>query len=169
MRKVVRGTILGALLLSATAILWAHVEGRMTGGGSFFVGGVRVTHGFELHCGPNEVPPGTGFREPNNLEINWGGGNNFHLEQLLFGVCSTDAGFSPNPPNAGFTTYDGAGWGKFNNVDGAYANWRFTDYGEPGNNDLVVTLRIVAADGTIVLDVTSPVTLTFGNHQAHAN
>ena len=169
MSKILRGSLLGALLVGVTAVCLAHVPGRMTGGGSFFVGGMRVTHGFELHCGPIDIPPGTGFQEPNNLEINWGNGNNFHLEQLLFGVCTTDAGFSPNPPAAGFTTYDGAGHGSFNGVDGAYANWRFTDYGEPGTNDLVVTLRIVAANGTIVLDVTSPVALTFGNHQAHAN
>ena len=47
--------------------------GRMTGGGSIQCGDFgRVTHGFELHCFAD------GVIEPNNLEINWGGGNNFH-------------------------------------------------------------------------------------------
>jgi len=59
---------------------------------------------------------------------------------------------------------------SYNGVDGAYANWRFTDYGEPGTNDLIVTLRVVAPNGgPVVLDVTTPTRLTFGNHQAHAD
>ena len=116
--KSSRAVILAILVITVVAVCFATVPGRMTRGGSFFIGSMRVTHGFELHCGPIEVPPGTGFREPNNLEVNWGVGNNFHLEQLLFGVCNTDPGFSPNPPNAGFTTYDGAGWGSYNGVEG---------------------------------------------------
>jgi len=41
-----------------------EVEGRMTGGGGVLTtAGVRVTHGFELHC--DAVKP------PNNLQVNW--------------------------------------------------------------------------------------------------
>jgi hypothetical protein len=163
-----RFNLLIILLVTVALVCQAHVSGRMTGGGSIFQGSLRITHGFEIHCGPNEEPPGTGFAEPNTLEINWAG-NHFHMDDLIFGVCTTDPGQSPNPPAAGFTTFDGAGFGSYNNVPGARVSFRFTDYGEPGTNDLIVRLTIVAEDGTVVLDVTAPTPLTFGNHQAHAS
>ena len=156
------------LLLSGTLLIWgasqclANESGRMTGGGSIFKGDVRITHGFELHCGP--IEGGLGFGEPNNLEINWNG-NHFHLETLIFGVCTLNG--DPTPPSAPFTDYDGAGWGSYNGAPGARASWRFTDYGEPGTNDLIIRLTIVDGSGQTVLDVTTPTALTFGNHQAH--
>src|SRR5207244_1885687 len=67
-----------------------QAEGRMTGGGSIFTaGGVRVTHGFELHCNP--------LIGPNNLEINWGNGNNFHLEQVIDCTCTETILDQENP------------------------------------------------------------------------
>ncbi len=58
--------------------------GRMAGGGSVFTeAGAHVPHGFELHCNLK--------RRPNNLEINWGAGNNFHLDSLTAAVCFTDS------------------------------------------------------------------------------
>lgn len=51
------------------------LPGRITGGGSIFrLDGVRVTHGFELRCDAND--------KRQNLEINWDGGNNFHLTEI---------------------------------------------------------------------------------------
>lgn len=164
MFRSVFGACAGIVLLSGLFICSAWSPGRMTGGGSFFVGDQRITHGFELHCSTNDGglnPPGA-----NNLEINWSG-NHFHLENLIFSVCSTDDSLSPNPPAAGFTTLDAAGTGTYNNSETCYANWRFTDYGEPGSSDLVVRLRINCPNSGIVLDVASPTPLTFGNHQAH--
>ncbi|PYQ67730.1 MAG: hypothetical protein DMF54_03455, partial [Acidobacteria bacterium] len=80
------------------------LPGRMTGGGSVFTkANGRVTHGFELHCDP-EVGP-------NNLEINWGPGNHFHLEDLTSAVCTDDPNIAPPPPPAGFDTYNGTGTG----------------------------------------------------------
>ena len=168
MSKLARSALLGTLLLLGAFLCMANAPGRMTGGGSIFLGSMRITHGFELHCGPLDFPPGTGFGEPNNLEVNWAG-NHFHMDDLIFGVCNTDDGQSPNPPAAGFTTFDGAGFGSYNDVPGARVSFRFTDYGEPGTSDLIVRLTVVAADGTIVLDVPTPTALTFGNHQAHKN
>ncbi len=169
MNKLVAKTLLGALLLLGAAVsLWAWIPGRMTGGGSFFQmeQGVqtRITHGFELHCQPSEgVFPG-----PNNLEVNWDGGNNFHLEQLTMGVCTDEHNPpGPAPPNAPFTDYYGAGLGRYNGVPGARAIWRFTDQGEPGVNDQVIYLIVFDADGHPVLSTSGPATLTFGNHQAH--
>jgi hypothetical protein len=134
----------------------------MTGGGSFFEGDMRITHGFELHCGTNDA--GTDIPLPNNLQINWNG-NRFHLESMIFAVCTLNG--DPAPPNAPFTDYDGAGLGRYNGMPGYRASWRFTDYGEPGTGDLVIRLTIVSPEGDVVLNVTSPVPLTFGNHQAH--
>jgi hypothetical protein len=75
----------------------AHQPGRMTGGGSIQCGDFgRVTHGFELHC---IFPEGTPPIEPNNLEINWGGGNNFHLTTLTTAIC-TDSPVIQQPPSA---------------------------------------------------------------------
>ena len=154
--------ISGLLLLSAT-FLCAHFSGRMTGGGSIFQGDLRITHGFELHCGEGEAgefPPAP----PNNLEINWGG-NKFHMTEIIFGVC-TNEGVADPPPGTRFTTYDGAGWGRYNGVDHARVSFRFTDFGEPGVKDEIVRLTIVDAGGNVVLSA-SPARLTFGNHQAH--
>ena len=157
-----KSLLVSALLLSGSSLIMAHLPGRMTGGGSIFQGSLRITHGFELHCSTNvEVPPAG----PNNLEINWAG-NSFHLETILFGVCTNEGNADP-PKGTAFTTYDGAGFGRYNGAPGARASWRFTDFGEPGVDDLIVRLTIVDANGQIVLDLTQPTKLTFGNHQAH--
>ena len=78
-------------------VIQGVLHGRMTGGGSVFTAtGVRVTHGFELHCNVVDLP--------NNLEVNWDGGNNFHLESLTLAVCINDPSIDPAPPQAGFDT-----------------------------------------------------------------
>ncbi|MDQ3629862.1 MAG: hypothetical protein M3417_01025 [Actinomycetota bacterium] len=131
-------------------------QGRMTGGGSLFAAGERTTHGFTLHCDPTDGP--------NNLQVNWAG-SRFHLTELTAALCSNN-GTDPRPPRAAFDTYQGAGVGRLNGVDGATIEWTFTDSGEPGTAD---TGRILIRDvgGTVVHDV--PVTsLDRGNHQAHA-
>ncbi len=130
----------------------------MTGGGSVFKDGMRVTHGFELHC--------LAWKGPNNLEVNWDKGNKFHLESLTGAVCSDDAGIDEAPPVAGFDTYVGSGAGRYNGLSGATIEFTFTDAGEPGKND-EVTIKITDAGGNVVLDV-GPGNLKKGNHQAHA-
>ena len=145
-----------------------HQNGRMTGGGSVFTTttaagqppiGTRVTHGFELHCDQKDVP--------NTLEINWDGGNRFHLELLTKAQCKDDPAIpSPAPPNATFDTFIGTGTGRLNGVAGATATWTFTDAGEPGVNDTVL-LTITDKNNNVVLKVAVPTKLTKGNHQAH--
>ena len=133
--------------------------GRMTGGGSVFTaGGERVTHGFELHCNKASLP--------NNLEVNWGKGDQFHLEQLTSAVCSDNPAIVPNPPSAGFDTYVGTGAGRLNGVSGATAQWNFTDAGEPGNKD-TAAIVIKNSAGAVVLTVSGK--LDKGNQQAHKN
>lgn len=142
-------------LCSITVV--AVPTGRMTGGGSVLASdGSRVTHGFEFHCNTAELP--------NNLEVNWGSGNNFHLENLVLASCSDDPAITPNPPIAGFDTYSGFGTGRYNGVSGATVEWTFTDAGEPGTKD---TARLVIRDtgGNVVLSVAG--NLDRGNHQTH--
>jgi hypothetical protein len=133
------------------------VGGRMTGGGSIFTkAGGRVTHGFELHCDP-EIGP-------NNLEINWGGGNHFHLEELLTAVCTDDPSIVPRPPSADFDTYNGTGTGSCNGVDGATITFVLTDAGEPGKKDFA-SFEISGCPGGLSLSVDG--NLNKGNQQAH--
>lgn len=156
----------GLILLSANiGILLPHdaygwgtfPNGRMTGGGSVFTSdGTRVTHGFELHCDK--------AKQPNNLEINWGPGNHFHLDKLTSATCKDDPSINPTPPPAGFDTYIGKGTGTYNGAPGATARWTFTDAGEPGTDD-TAKIVIFDANGVKVLSVSGK--LTFGNHQAH--
>jgi hypothetical protein len=117
---------------------------------------MRVTHGFELHCDAAELP--------NNLQVNWGKGNKFHLATLTSASCSDDPNISEEQPVAGFDTYEGSGTGSYNGLPGATAEWTFTDAGEPGQSDMV-DLVIMDALNNVVLTVSG--TLNSGNHQAH--
>ncbi|MBI4171572.1 MAG: hypothetical protein HY511_02310 [Actinobacteria bacterium] len=149
--------VLSDLTIQGTAV--EEMKGRMTGGGSVFTtAGARVTHGFELHCDAS--------KSPNNLQVNWGKGNRFHLGSLTSASCSNDASISEGNPVAGFDTYTGKGTGIYNGTPGASAEWTFTDAGEPGTADYV-SLTIKDTSNTTVLTVTG--TLKNGNQQAHAN
>ena len=130
--------------------------GRMTGGGSVFtLDGARVTHGFEIHCD---------LREPNNIEVNWPGGNNFHLTELTGALCTDSPAIVQKPPVAPFDTFIGTGTGKLNNRDGARIEFVFVDGGEPGVKD-TVSIQVFDEDDNLVLDVSGP--LDRGNQQAH--
>ena len=144
----------GALLLTGINVV-TNLSGRMTGGGSVFTtAGVRVTHGFELHCNPADTP--------NNLEINWDGGNNFHLTSLTSAVCIDSPTIAPPPPDAGFDTYIATGVGTCNGLSAAIS-FVLTDAGEPGTSD-TATFTIT---GGCSLTVSN--NLDKGNQQAHKN
>jgi hypothetical protein len=132
---------------------------RMTGGGhapATFPAGVEVHHGFELRC--------TAADQPQRLEVNWGVGENFHLEVVTSATCVDDPSLEPDPPGASFDTYIGTGTGRLNKGEGT-AEWCFVDSGEPGNDADRITITIRDSDGNVVLSVTSAVNT--GNHQAH--
>lgn len=143
------------------------ISGRMTGGGSVFrmEDGVRVTRGFEIHCDPTDLP--------NNLEVNWPGGNKFHLTSLTTAVCTDDPDIIQDPPPAPFDTFVGTGVGRHNGVDGCTIQFTFVDAGEPaaqpsGPANAVDTAEIIISPGgscTGSLTVSGPI--TFGNLQAH--
>lgn len=140
-----------------TPIKPIEIEGRMTGGGNTLLeDGTKVTHGFVLNCNATE--------KPNNLQVNWGKGNKFHLENIIGATCSDDPDIEPNPPIAGFDTYEGVGNGRYNGMP-ATIKWKFTDAGEPGTSDLV-EIEIKDDDDIIVLSVIA--NLIKGNHQSHA-
>ena len=160
----------GALFLCVAPVL-ALEGGRMTGGGSVFgfdqTGNrIRVTHGFELHCpsSPESVPS----IGPNSLEINWDGGNRFHLTTLSRVSCYSDLSSPAPPPGTAemFDIYNGCGEGTYNGQPGYHACWIFTDHGEPGDNDTAEYYVEGGNPDLVVLNV--PTTnLTFGNHQVH--
>lgn len=159
------------LVLAGFWLLHGWVLGRMTGGGSFFnSSGVRVTHGFELYCQQNGgLPPQIG---PNNLEVNWDGGNHFHLDLLTANSCTCqdlngNVCDDATPPAAPIDTYNGCGVGTYNGQANYYACWTFTDKGEPGTNDTAWFMLWTPAPGLIPVFEAGPSLLTFGNHQAH--
>ncbi len=141
-------------------VLASVTTGRMTGGGSVTdpagTPTTRVTYGFELHCNIANTP--------NNLEVNWGNGNKFHLNSLTSVFCVNDPSIVPNPPVAGFDTYVGTGTGSVNGVSGATIEFIFTDAGEPGTNDHG-KIKITDSSGTVVVNVSG--FLQKGNQQVH--
>jgi len=156
---LVTGAVM-AVAIAAPALAW--VPGFMTGGGSIIKpNGTRVTHGFELHCSLEGQAPD----EPNNLEINWDGGNNFHLTDLTFAACRDADGYEEEMPEAGFDTMRGAGTGLLNGEAGYTIKFFITDQGEPGSGDRL-RFAIYNSAGERVFRAAG--VLTFGNHQAHA-
>jgi hypothetical protein len=196
MAAIVLGNTLALVLYlwgpALSSVLAWQFHGRMTGGGSVcrpsgcvdtgddFSG--RVTHGFELHCAPEDLP--------NNLEVNdhftSPGGHRWHLDRLDDVYCYNDPTIDPRPPAAGFDTYVGRGNGRYDGQPNFCANWILTDAGEPGDLDKMyirVTDQPSTPDGAednvvaqcagnVLLEVNpgpTPTLLTKGNHQAHKN
>lgn len=148
------------LTLAGSAFGNDGLPGRFTGGGRFYsAAGVKMTHGFELHCNVAD--------DPNNLEVNWGG-NRWHLENLTWASCSNRDNADASPPAAQPVVYNGHGYGRYNGVSGYYAHWRITDEGEPGTKDRMhitiwdpsnsVVVQTSGGDGSL---------LDQGNHQSH--
>jgi hypothetical protein len=82
---------------------------------------------------------------------------------LLTAFCSDDPTIDEGNPPAGFDTYEGSGTGRCNGQD-AFVSWKFTDAGEPGDDDTaMITIAGVAPGCT--LSVSGK--LSGGNHQAH--
>jgi hypothetical protein len=134
----------------------SFTAGRMTGGGHVTSSTYsKVSHGFTLRCDP--------AAPPQNLQVNWGKGNKFHLEALTSAFCGDNPAITPASPAASFDSYGGTGSGRYNGSP-ATAEWTFTDAGEPGRND-TMRIEIKDAGGNTVLSVSG--SLGGGNHQAH--
>ena len=135
------------------------LPGRMTGGGADIeVGGAKVTKGLTLHCD---------ITLSNNLEINWGGGNNWHITRPLTDANCIDApDINPVPPVAPFDTFIGIAVGTFNGIEGYICQFIFADAGEPGGKHDLAAIQISSPSGEVVLHVPLSETST-GNLQAH--
>lgn len=137
------------------------VPGRMTGGGnSVTINDVKVTKGLTLHCD---------ITLSNNLEVNWPGGNNWHLTKPIETAdCVDDPTINPEPPPAPFDTFNGTATGSLNGVDGSFIEFTFIDAGEPGGENDMVSLRIHTGDASTPLALDMPLQFTTGgNLQAH--
>jgi len=136
-------------------------DGRMTGGGNTVtVGDVKVTKGLTLHCD---------ILLSNNLEINWPGGNNWHLTKPIETAdCIDDPNINPEPPAAPFDTFKGTATGMLNGVEGSFIEFIFVDAGEPGGKNDMVELKIHSGDASTPLFLDVPLQFTTGgNLQAH--
>jgi hypothetical protein len=150
-------------------------NGRFTGGGKVVVGDatvppgpVTVTKGFEVECDLNPAHE--------NLELNWGPGNHFHMDKITSAVC-TLSGIAPNPPTAPVNRIDATGIGSYNGVEGYTVVFTLWDHGEPGVNDEAgftvcqtdpANPKSCSTSPNIVLSVSlQPVTT--GNVQAHVD
>lgn len=139
-----------------------EANGRMTGGGSQIrVDGVRISRGLTIHCD---------ITLSNNVEVNWSGGNKWHLgKPITSAICLDDPNVSPIPPDAPFDTFIGEGLGSLNGVHGSWIHFTFVDAGEPGSSDFA-KIQIWApgddpATDLPVLEVEG--LLDQGNLQAH--
>jgi hypothetical protein len=99
---------------------------------------------------------------PNTLEVNWGGGNNFDLDDLTAVTCFEDPAFYQGQPHADFNTMIGSGTGTLNG-NPATISFEFTDAGEPGTADQA---SVTIQSGTFTFTVPLTV-LDNGNQQAH--
>lgn len=152
--RLVTATVLSGTIISA----WAWTPGRFTGGGSIYCPApiYRVTFGYQLHCQPD----GGSVPTPNSLEINFSGGDNFHLKTLNEAMCSEPGTTRPAAP---ISTITGFGDGTFNGSP-ARVDFTLTDAAEPGAG--IDTARFVITQGTTtVLNCTQY--LEGGNNQAH--
>jgi hypothetical protein len=139
----------------------AAANGRMTGGNNIRVGSLRVTGGLEIHCD---------ITLSNNIEVNWPGGNNWHLDKpITSAICINDPNIDPVPPDAPFDTFIGTAIGSLNGVDGSFMSFTFVDDGEPGTSDhATINIWAPGADPSTDPPVFSVSDfLTHGNIQAH--
>lgn len=147
-----------AILSGAMVSAFAWSPGRFTGGGSIYCPApiYRVTFGYQLHCQPD----GGTVASPNNLEINFSGGDNFHLTRLGEAACIEPG---TRHPTAAFNTFAGIGDGNFNGSP-ALVEFTLTDRGEPGAGQDTASFKITQGT-TVVLNCTQY--LEGGNNQAH--
>lgn len=133
--------------------------GRMTGGGQVIVAGVRISKGLTIHCDK---------LLSNNLEVNWGQGEKFHMDEHITTIaCTDDPAIIQAPPAAPLDTLIGVGTGEYNGNPGYTVEFTFIDYGEPGTLDRVA-LKIYPTGSPNSPVLSFPVTIVSnGNIQAH--
>ena len=129
------------------------LKGRFTGGGfQIIAGDIKVTRGFTIHC-DNILT--------NNLEINWAGGNNFHMAKNTLTAVFCDRPDDPTPPASPVSRIRASAVGQCN---GRPANISFIleDHGEPGTSDRAELIISGGCSLSVPL-----ATIDGGNIQAH--
>jgi hypothetical protein len=136
------------------------LEGRMTGGVSKLTstsGDGNVSISFTLHCD---------ITLSNNIEINWSGGNKWHLDKpISTAFCSLEE--DPTPPVAPINIFEGTAVGRFNGVDGYPLEFTLIDKGEGNPSGDMAGFTIYEQDGTTVLLQVTLQSAEDGNIQAH--
>ena len=84
-------------------------------------GDIKVTRGFTIHC-DNILT--------NNLEINWAGGNNFHIDKESLTTVTCTKPSVPNPPDADVSRIVATSPGTCNGLPATIA-FVLEDRGEP--------------------------------------
>lgn len=132
-------------------------EGRFTGGGfQIGVNDIKVTRGFTLHCDA---------LLSNNFEVNWAGGNNFHIDKNPTDVvCSLLA--NPNPPDAPVNRIEIHGTGTLNNAP-ATVHLVLIDNGEKAGAPADQAYIAVNGVALTLGSPGSPAPIDGGNIQAH--
>jgi hypothetical protein len=133
-------------------------RGRFTGGGfQINDNDVKVTRGFTLHCDAILS---------NNFEVNWAGGNNFHIDKNPTDVRCSLVG-EPAPPAAPVNRIDITGTGKLNGVPGAIVTLVLIDNGErngaPADQAYIEINGVALTNGSVAV----PAAIDGGNIQAH--
>lgn len=129
------------------------LSGRFTGGG-FQIADVKVTRGFTIHC-DNLLT--------NNLEVNWGGGNNFHMAKNTLTQVRCSRPVDPTPPAAPVARIVASAVGRCNGAP-ATINFVLEDRGEPGREDRAALF--ISGAGSCNLNLPEAF-LDGGNIQAH--
>jgi len=133
-------------------------EGRFTGGGfQVNASGIKVTRGFTLHCDAILS---------NNLEVNWDGGNNFHMYKNPTDVVCTFI-TDPNPPDAPVNKIVINGFGSLNGVENVPFTIALVDNGEKAGapaDQAYININGVNLTGG---SVAAPLPIDGGNIQAH--
>jgi hypothetical protein len=132
--------------------------GRFTGGG-FQVNenDIKVTRGFTLHCDAILS---------NNFEVNWAGGNNFHMYKNPTDVVCTLLA-DPNPPDAPVNKIVINGFGSLNGTENVPFTLALVDNGEKAGapaDQAYININGVNLTGG---SVAAPLPIDGGNIQAH--
>jgi hypothetical protein len=143
-------------------------------------GPLTVHVGFMLHCFSIASPSTIfGMVRPNTMNITWGAGNGFHVEQVLDNgntndVCDFDNFLAAAPPGTTFNRIHGQGTGRFHYVDETgrhsgtgHAEWTISDHGEPGTFDEVGVAVYQDGDPQPLVITSGVCGCLNGNVQAH--
>jgi hypothetical protein len=136
--------------------------GRFTGGpNAISIAGAKVTTGLQIHCHPKDPSV--------NFEINWAGGENFHLTDVTTVTCFDSPLVTPQPPRAPVDTIVATGYGTYNGLTGYTIEFMLVDSGEPDNkrsDQMRILIYKTGDPGDVKLSVPLQF-ITAGNIQAH--